>query len=369
MSLAKKPCVRSKTWLQGLVRLRKRRPLVYQYLQDNTRYVSIQLGIGGFKPFSAGKVDQWGYGDCKALSNYMVTLLQEVGVDAYYTLIYSGKDNHRTSPDFPANNFNHVIVCLPAEGDTLWMECTSQVLPFNYLGSSTSDRYALLIDGADSKLVRTPRSTAEKSVQDTHFSMVVSEDGSLEMDLVRTASGKFLGLYSYLAEASADDTEKWLRKRFGKTKTHFSEVGFASDGQEGRLALHLSQPQAARQTGKYLFVPRSFENKVVGIEPIDEGEARKLPIHVEAAQTLRYTWEVSLPEGFEASRIPKDVLVENQFGRLQQIAKLVEGRLVTEVELVLQGGMYEASEAGLYNELAAAWKKALTSKFVLTEVE
>lgn len=65
--------------------------VLYNYLQQNTRYISIQLGIGGWQPLDAKFVSNKKFGDCKALSNYMVSLLKEAGINANYVIVKSGQ--------------------------------------------------------------------------------------------------------------------------------------------------------------------------------------------------------------------------------------------------------------------------------------
>ena len=114
-------------------------------MQDNTRYISVQYGIGGWEPENAMAVDQLGYGDCKALTNYTMALLKTQGIDSYYTVLYGGVKRDM-NPEFTMMQGNHAILNVPTEDSTdIWLECTSQTNPFNYLGDFTDDRYALRI--------------------------------------------------------------------------------------------------------------------------------------------------------------------------------------------------------------------------------
>ena len=83
--------------------------VLYDFLQKNTRYISIQLGIGGWQPFEASYVAEKKYGDCKALSNYMIALLKEAGITGKYVEIYGGKSPPPFIEDFPFYKFNNVI--------------------------------------------------------------------------------------------------------------------------------------------------------------------------------------------------------------------------------------------------------------------
>ncbi|NNE35939.1 MAG: DUF3857 and transglutaminase domain-containing protein, partial [Rhodothermales bacterium] len=72
-----------RTLTEGIADPLDRARIVYEFVQDRTRYVSVQLGIGRWQPEEAEVVHARGYGDCKALTNYTIALLAAAGVPAY----------------------------------------------------------------------------------------------------------------------------------------------------------------------------------------------------------------------------------------------------------------------------------------------
>src|SRR5690606_26559586 len=125
--------------------------IIFDYVQNNTRYISVQVGVGGWQPFPAKEVDKLGYGDCKALTNYTKALLNCVGVEAYYTVIYASNSITDIDENIISLQGNHVILTLPTKEGMIFLESTSQKIPFGYLGTSADNRQALMIrpDGAE----------------------------------------------------------------------------------------------------------------------------------------------------------------------------------------------------------------------------
>ena len=139
--------------------------VLYSYLQNKVRYVNVKIGMGGWQTIEAEAVDRLSYGDCKALSNYMKSLLDVVGIKSYYTLVRAGESAPPINADFPSTQFNHVILCIPQNIDTLWLECTSQNIPFGYLGTFTDDRKVLLTSEDGGILVSTKKYTLDDNKQ------------------------------------------------------------------------------------------------------------------------------------------------------------------------------------------------------------
>lgn len=170
----------------GLKTDREKAAALYRYMQSRTRYASIQLGIGGYQPAPAREVSEKGYGDCKGLTNYMFALLKEAGITSYYTWVRSGT-NQSIIPTFVSDQFDHIILCVPMQKDTVWLECTNQTIPFNFLGSFTSDRDVLLITPEGGKLVRTPR--FQRSFVETSGIINVERRGASRGSFTMTSGG------------------------------------------------------------------------------------------------------------------------------------------------------------------------------------
>lgn len=175
---------------------REKAKALYELLQENTRYVSVQIGIGGWQPASAEDTWETGWGDCKALTNLMRALLAEAGINSHYCIIRAGDPDFRVDPQFPANNFNHAILCIPFENDTSWLECTSQTSPFGYLGSFTSDRNVLIVTDRGGVLSKTPAFSADQNSVKLSANIVIDHSNSGTVSMELSASGDQFGSFS-----------------------------------------------------------------------------------------------------------------------------------------------------------------------------
>ena len=118
--------------------------VLYEFMNSTTRYVSIQLGIGGYIPFSASEVAKKGFGDCKALSNYMKALLKEADVFSEYCIVKSGATEVLEKDFVNFTTFNHAILKVPLPEKDIWLECTANI-PVGYIHNGISGQDVLVV--------------------------------------------------------------------------------------------------------------------------------------------------------------------------------------------------------------------------------
>lgn len=296
---------------------REKAKLIYEYMQKNTRYVSIQLGIGGYQPFSAQEVITTGYGDCKALTNYTYSLLKYAGVKSNYVVIRAGASEEDVYTDFPNARFNHVILAVPFEKDTVWLECTSQIMPFNFLGDFTDNRHALLItDEGKGKIVKTPKYTAEQNTQVRTVNIALNETG----DAVVQSETVFQGLQYdnryYYSREGQEDQRKYLLNTIDIPAFELGNFKLEENRSNSTLRytekVELSVRKFGTPSGKRMFITPNILSKLSESPP--EYDNRKTPFRQRRGYVDIDTVRISIPESMRLEFPGEDVAINSDFG-------------------------------------------------------
>jgi transglutaminase-like putative cysteine protease len=300
---------------------------VYEYMQSKTRYVSIQVGIGDWKPFDATIVDKLSYGDCKALSNYTKSLLSAIGIKSYYTLVKAGSENNSIDNSFPSSQFNHAIVCVPIDKDTVWLECTNQRMPCGYNGDFTDDRDVLLVDGENSKLVHTRKYSAEENCIN-RFSKVVINDETTGESQVRA---RYTGLcYDDLMPIYYADNADKLKQVTQRIKLpSFTLNKF--DYQENRSRtpyfdeyLNISVTNYVHKMADNIFLlPLNFMNKLSSIP--EKVRNRKTEMCIRRPYMENDTVQYQLPKEFQITDLPSKSEINGKFGKYSASVEVKAG--------------------------------------------
>ncbi len=341
--------------------------ILYQYLQSKTRYVNISLGIGGLQPFEAKVVDQTGYGDCKALSNYMVALLNEVGIKSYYSVIASGYNATSVDPNFPSHQFDHVIVGIPNKKDTIWLECTSQTNPFGYQGKFTGDRYALMVTENGGRLVKTLKYPNDQNIQFNDAEVVVEINGDAKVKSKSVYSGlqyENNGL-NFIVNMQSDDQKKWIQNN--TRIPSFNVNSFAMENHKDKnpsaqVVLDLSLPRYASVSGKRIFITPNLMNRSTYVP--EKNDKRKAQIVRSLAYTDIDTIHYKLPEGIYPEFLPEPVKLKSRFGEYEATFKVDEKGLIYTRRMKMEKGTYPPES---YNELIEFYRgvsKADNTKLV-----
>ena len=324
---------------------------IYQYLQDKTRYISVQIGIGGFQPIAASEVDRLGYGDCKALVNYMQSLLQAANIASYYCMVSAGSEKKSMDPTYASmEQANHAILCMPLKGDTTWLECTSQKIPFGFLSDFTDDRLVLACTAEGGKLLHTPKLTTAENLQIRRADLTVQLDGSISGKMNTVYSGSQYENQESLIGKSITEQHKLLKEAYNIDNIDFETVSLA---QKKDISPKLTEEVSinirnyAPVNGNKMFLqPNAFNVK----QSIPEIKNRTLPVYINRGYTDEDIIVYTLPDNVITELIiGQEKTFKSPFGEYVCKAGLEGNKLTYYRKFILNDGTFAAAQ---YNEFS-----------------
>lgn len=331
--------------------------VLYKYLQQNTRYVANEYGLSGWQTFDAVSLAKSGYGDCKGLSNYMKAMLKAVGIPSNLAIIYAGSSNiQRIDPNFPFNVFNHMILCVPLEKDSMWLECTSATLPAGYLGSFTQDRYALLLTKEGGRMVRTPAYNKDRNFIERNISIQLDVAKDMQHVVWESVySGmKQDDLSHYLLTTPASRTKERARLLVPYHQMELVNDVYTISNTDPlcpRITEKLDMEVGGLmdETGKRLLISiPMMGNPMTSLLAVCK---RTEPIVLREDFKHIYHYRINIPPGMQLETLPAPVKIKYPFADYHCEAHL-EGTLLTiEISFEQLKGIYTADQYKSYEEM------------------
>ncbi|MGZ3762472.1 MAG: DUF3857 domain-containing protein [Mucilaginibacter sp.] len=323
---------------------------IYEYMQSKTHYISIQIGIGGYQPFLASDVDRLNYGDCKGLVNYTQALLKAVNIDSYYCVVEAGDHKVSMQPDFASmDQGDHIILCLPFKNDTTWLECTSQKIPFGYLGDFTDDRLVLACTPEGGKLMHTPKYDAAGNQEIRKANFVINNAGELSGEMSTTFKGLQYENREYLMDESPVEKNKIIQKVYPINNMAIKNLEIKQDKSLHPITTELikleASEYAANDNGKLYFAINSVNRYS---NPPHEVRNRHNDVYINDGYTDEDEITYTIPTGYHDLKRPLSVSIEKPFGKFTASMTLKDGQIIYKRKLQVVDGTYSKD---LYQDL------------------
>lgn len=343
--------------------------VVYDYLEATTRYVSIQLGIGGLQPALAASVYKTGFGDCKALVNYAASLLKVIGVSSVHAVIST--DNERLMTDFAsANQTNHVILQVPLANDTLWLECTAPALPLGYVHSSIAGHDALLLKPEGGELYRLPIFADSLNVQANHIQIVLDTSGEASISVCQNNRlFRYEDMLGFKSSSVKNQTD-FLRGSINLNQTEINDI-VCKEQKSAHPSLDLSYKvythKYGNQTGKRMFIPLNVFHARFSVPEVCADRVQD--VFIPHGFVDKDSIEIKLPEGYGIEAFPSVEDLTTPFGEFHTNFELHEGTLLVVQRLYVRSGRYPKEMYHDFREFRKTVSELYNTKLILRKLE
>jgi hypothetical protein len=353
----------------GVSDTREKVKAIYQYMQDRTRYISVQIGIGGWQPVAAKEVDELSYGDCKGLTNYTMALLKSQGIDSYYTIVNAGENGRDIDEDFVALQGNHVILSVPMEDEMLFLECTNQQVPFNYLGTHTDNRKALMITPQGGKIVSTHKYTTQENLRTLQAKLQLGSDLNLSGSVEEISEGLQYQYKYFLEKEKQDDIVRYYKETWSHLNNlTLDKIAFENDKDGVTFSEKLTvafNNYTSKAGNRVLLNPNVF-NRFTFIPEITG--SRKQPIEVRRGMTYQNQIAIELPQDLTVASLFDPIETKSKFGEYTATIEVQDGTtLLYKRSLVLHSGTFPKEDYPEYVAFLREVVKNDKSKIVLSK--
>ena len=287
---------------------------VYDFVVQKTRYVALEFGIHGFKPYRCAQIFARGFGDCKDKATLIVTMLKELGIPATIVILRTGLRGDFGTDVASLAPFDHAIAYVPSM-DT-YLDGTAEFTGSTELPSMDRGALAIQINEGKPKLVHLPNPDATQSVASKHIDATLANDGSAQIDWKIDVSGSSASAWRGRYHAKATQKQRVQEDLSSELAgVEISEVKANDlDDVEQKVSIKAKgkAPSLARKDGEAWTAAVGAREHLV--RTYAAGSTRKRDIRIQALSTQENETVLKLPVGAKITSAPHAAEGKSPYG-------------------------------------------------------
>ncbi|RME26744.1 MAG: DUF3857 domain-containing protein [Deltaproteobacteria bacterium] len=338
--------------------------LVWRYMNENIRYVGLERGLAGFVPLSASVVCSKKYGDCKAVAGLITVLCRKLGLRADPILIGTRPQLGDLDTELPGPfHFNHSIARVEAGGKVFWLDATNRYSSFDTTPYADQGVHVIVAFPEKPFLDFVPVQPPEQNSSEAKVVFTPAADGSVEMEMERTTRGNTAMMlrsasYQYNAKQWRDMIDNTIASSYPQAKVLEQSYEGKENNDEPfviRIKARIEKAMQPAGAGVSFQVKELFPSSAFDYFTLPK---RHHPLDLGYLWTRKSRFEVVIPEGMDASGLPRNVTYDDDFVSVERLTQIEGNRVVTELKwkskkLIIKPDEYPAAREAYLKVLDA----------------
>jgi len=313
---------------------------IAEFVQKQIRYFVIERGIGGQQPHFAADIFHNRYGDCKDKATLLSAMLSAVGVHSALMMV----DHRRgvVDPDAPSIVGDHMIAAIEIAAAYnsprlrsvvtaksgrryLIFDPTWEKTAFGQLEHNLQGGYGVLMEGADSQVVRLPILAPELNTIRRSASFHLQPDGSLKGTVTEKRFGDLSEHRRALSlSGSTREQTEFLDHLLAQDLPAFALANVTTENAEAlnkdlTTTYTISADRFAKTMGPLLML----RPRILGSEDLHpDREPRLVPIDLNQTLQASDDFDIELPAGYTVDELPEPIKLDLGFASYESSSKL-----------------------------------------------
>ncbi|NNC17848.1 DUF3857 domain-containing protein [Corallococcus exiguus] len=341
---------------------------IYSFVVTNTRYVALEFGIHGFKPYRVDRVLARRFGDCKDKASLIHSMLKVAGVDSRLVLLRMRNLGALDAEPASLAAFNHAIAYVPKFD--LYLDGTAEFHGAKELPSADRVANVLVVDpNGTSNFLTTPEAKAEDNKTTLAMDVALRPDGGADVKGQSSVSGQSAPDYrrAYRPESTRKSTfeRAWAQSFPGLTVREVKLSDTTRLDDDVTLDFNMGIPRYAEVLpgGSLRFLPfgtgRTYQQAYASLAE------RRFDLVMSSPWVNTFKLRYTLPGGYTVAEMPQAVEETTQFGRVKLSYRVENGALIADGEVALSVARIKADEYPQFREFLGRVDRAFGRRILL----